>query len=391
VNVLDLLILLGIVGAAGAGYHLGFFSRVLSWAGLAGGVTLAVVYLTAVTHALGRAEPRTRFVSALAFVAGVSLAGWAIGIAGGSAVHARLTLGPRAQQADRVAGAAVGVAGVLVVVWLLIPAIASAPGWPARAARSSFIVKGVDRLAPSPPKALEELGRKVGAVGPGVLDPLADPPDAGAPPVGGLAPSVDSRVRASVVKVEGRACAEIQDGSGFAVGPDTVVTNAHVVAGERRTAVETSAGQRLGARVVAFDSGRDLAVLSVPGLGLAPLPLADGRRGDTGAVYGHPGGGPLQATPARIAERIVAVGTDIYRTSRTRRDVFVLAARLAPGDSGGPLVDQRGRVAGVAFAIDPGRPATAYALTDDELRPVIDGFDTGTGAATFDTGSCLVG
>jgi len=143
----------------------------------------------------------------------------------------------------------------------------------------------------------------------------------------------------------------------------------------------------LAARVVAFDSSRDLAVLLVPGLGLAPLPLADGGPGTVGVVYGHPGGGPLQATPARVAEKIVAVGTDIYRTSRTRRDVFVLAARLAPGDSGGPLVDQRGRVVAVAFAIDPGRPATAYALTDGELRPVLDA----AGNVLVDTGSCLVG
>jgi len=387
VNLLDLLILLAIVAAAGAGHRLGFLSRVLSWAGLAAGVALAVAYLTDLTDALSRAEPRTRLVSAFAFIAGLSLAGWASGLGAGAALNARLELGPRAHRVDQLAGAVVGMVGVLVVVWLLIPALASAPGWPARAARASVIVKGVDELAPSPPKALEELGGKVGAVGPGVLDPLAEPPDTGTPPTRALAPAVDAAVRGSVVKVEGRACAEIQDGSGFVAAPDTVVTNAHVVAGERRTAVETPSGLRLAARVVAFDSSRDLAVLLVPGLGLAPLPLADGGPGTVGVVYGHPGGGPLQATPARVAEKIVAVGTDIYRTSRTRRDVFVLAARLAPGDSGGPLVDQRGRVVAVAFAIDPGRPATAYALTDGELRPVLDA----AGNVLVDTGSCLVG
>ncbi len=76
----------------------------------------------------------------------------------------------------------------------------------------------------------------------------------------------------------------------------------------------------------------------------------------------------LRAAPARIAEEIDARGTDIYRTTPTSRDVFVLAAQLAPGDSGAPLVDQFGRVVGVAFAIDPGRDGTAYALTTAELR-----------------------
>jgi hypothetical protein len=45
-------------------------------------------------------------------------------------------------------------------------------------------------------------------------------------------------------------------------------------------------------------------------------------------------------------------------------------------------------VTGVAFAIDPGRRATSYALTDDEIRPVLAAVDPGR---TVDTGSCLVG
>ena len=72
-------------------------------------------------------------------------------------------------------------------------------------------------------------------------------------------------------------------------------------------------------------------------------PWARAQAGVVGAVYGHPGGGPLRAAPARIAEEIDARGTDIYRTTATSRDVFVLAAQLAPGDSGAPLVDQAGQ------------------------------------------------
>ncbi len=95
----------------------------------------------------------------------------------------------------------------------------------------------------------------------------------------------------------------------------------------------------------------------------------------------------LRAAPARIGEKIVAVGTDIYRTGESRRDVFVLAAALAPGDSGGPLVGLNGEVLGVAFAIDPGQEGTSYAITDDEVRAVIEtvNFDG------VDTGRCLVG
>ena len=51
--------------------------------------------------------------------------------------------------------------------------------------------------------------------------------------------------------------------------------------------------------------------------------------------------------------------------------MYVLASGLAPGDSGGALVDSAGQVIGMAFAIDPGRNATAYALTDAEIMPVL--------------------
>jgi len=281
--------------------------------------------------------------------------------------------------------------GVLVAVWLLIPALASAPGWPAHAARDSGIVRFVTRVAPAPPAAAQALGRLVGeAPFPEVFEALDGPDDVGPAPTGGLDPQVSAQVEASVVKVEGEARDQIQDGSGFVAGVDTVVTNAHVVAGEHDTSVETDDGRHLDATVVAFDPDRDLAVLHVPDLDLPRLEQAVAGPGDTGAVYGHPGGGSLRAAPARIAELVTARGTDIYRTGRTDRSVFVLAAALAPGDSGGPLVDPRGRVVGVAFAIDPGHDGTAYALTREELDPVLDpAFARGARSAA-ETGPCLV-
>jgi S1-C subfamily serine protease len=202
-----------------------------------------------------------------------------------------------------------------------------------------------------------------------------------------LSPAADDHVRNAVVRVEGQACDQIQDGTGFAVAPDLIVTNAHVVAGEQATAVFLPDGERRPARVVRFDPRRDLALLQVSDLGLAPLALGDGTTGMVGAVYGHPGGGPLRPTPARISEQIDARGTDIYRTTATSRSVFVLAAQLAPGDSGAPLVNASGTAVGVAFAIDPSTSTTAYALTSAELRPLL----AAVGTRTVKTGTCLVG
>ncbi len=387
-NILDLLILAGIVFAAVCGYRLGFVARALSWAGLAAALVVAIRLIPDLMTALAGATPRGRLLAVVAFVIGLGLLGQALGLAVGALAHARLSSMNAVQRGDRVAGAAVGALGALIFLWLLLPALASAPGWPARAAQGSTIAATIQQVAPEPPPSLRELGRMVAeAPYPEVFSSSDAPGDVGAPPVLTLGPAADARVRAAVVRVEGQACDQIQDGTGFVVGRDLIVTNAHVVAGEDNTSVFLQSGAKLNARVVRFDPRRDLAVLRVEGLGLASLPLGDGQAGTVGAVYGHPGGGPLRPTPARIAEQIDARGTDIYRTTPTRRAVFVLASQLAPGDSGAPLVNQAGTVVGVAFAIDPGNPSTAYALTNDELRPVL----AAVPDDTVETGSCLVG
>ena len=388
-NLLDAILILTMGAAGYAGYRLGFVTRALSWAGLAAGVAVAVVFVDDLADALQDEPERSRLVAALAFVFVMGTLGQVGGLAAGSALRNRLPARVGVSRGDRVAGAVTGAFGVLIGLWLLIPALTSAPGWTARATRDSEIVRFVDRVAPAPPAAARDLARRVtDAQFPDVFDdPFSGPTDVGPAPTGGLAPEISALVESSVVQVEGEACDQIQNGSGFVAAADTVVTNAHVVAGERRTAVETNDGRRLDATVVAFDPDRDLSILRVPDLDLAPLERATAGEGDTGAVYGHPGGGELRAAPARVADVVTARGTDIYRSGRIDRSVFVLAAELAPGDSGGPLVDQRGRVVGVAFAVDPGHAGTAYALTRDELDPVL-----GSPARTpVDTGPCVVG
>jgi hypothetical protein len=91
----------------------------------------------------------------------------------------------------------------------------------------------------------------------------------------------------------------------------------------------------------------------------------------------------------RIAEQIVAKGTNIERTAATEREVFVLAAVTEPGDSGAPIVDQSGNVLGVVFAFDLSRPTTAYALTNSELNAVLDPVLSDSRHQSVSTGSCL--
>jgi hypothetical protein len=382
VNFLDLVVLAVAAGAGWIGYRMGFVRRVTSWGGLALGIVVAVLFVPDVADALRGSPPRTRLLASLAFVIVVATVAQAVGAAVGSALSSRLRgpAGGALRQGDRVAGAGVGVAGVLVLMWLLIPALASSPGWTARAVRDSAVARAIDRLAPNPPSESETLGRLVGDQSfPEVFDTLSSP-DAGTPPSGGIPAEAAARVTRSTVLVEGQACARIKEGTGFVAGNDLVVTNAHVVAGENRTRIVTSDGRRLDTTVVAFDPNRDLAVLRVPGLALPALAEGEGHVDDHGALFGHPGGGPLRQSPVSIAEQIVARGTDITRSTPTQREVFVLAAVTAPGE---------GRVIGVMFAYDISRESTAYALTRTELDAVLGPVVAGAAPASVGTGECL--
>jgi S1-C subfamily serine protease len=391
VNLLDLFLIVAIAIAAFTGYRFGLAARALSWAGLAVGLVVGVEFVDDIARALQGSTPRTRLLASLAFLLLVTVIGQSLGIALGSLVRRHLPATGGIRLADRIAGGITGVLGILVVVWLLIPGLANAPGWTARAVRGSTIVRQIDRVAPKPPSSLSALGRLVGdAPFPDVFRQLTSS-DVGSPPGQGLPAAFSNRVSLAVVKVEGQACDTIQQGSGFVAANGLIVTNAHVVAGERFTTVTVPSQGRLDALVVAFDPARDLAVLRVRGLAVAPLPIVDAQIDESGGVFGYPGGGPESQAPARVAERIIAQGTDIYRSAPTQRDVLVLAAKLYPGNSGGPFVDNTGRVAGVAFAVDPGAASTAYALATDEVNAVLYPVEVAGGGQLVDTGSCING
>jgi S1-C subfamily serine protease len=391
VNLFDVIIVVVALAAAVGGYRLGFLARALSWIGLATGLYLGARFLPRVITAFDLAQSDQRLLVAAVVLIGGALVGQAAGLLIGGRLHAVLPLGPL-RSVDRVVGAAVGAFGVFVALWLLLPAISSVSGLPARATRGSAISRFVSTLH-GPPNSLEALRRLVGQeTFPEVFNALGDSTGAGTPPAtSSLSAATTATVAASTVKVEGQACDEIQDGSGFTIGTDLVVTNAHVVAGEPagQTSVIEPDGARLAATVIRFDPDRDLALLDVAGLDEPPLTITTASVGDRGAVFGHPGGQTaLAVTPARIAQEVDAVGRNLYDTHTTSRDVFILASDLAPGDSGGALVTTGGQVAGVAFAIDPDQPGTSYALSYKVLDAFLAAPVTTTAVSTQ---SCLAG
>jgi S1-C subfamily serine protease len=387
VNLFDLILLLLAVSAAVGGYRLGFLGRLVSWVGLVAGVLLGAAILPALMRRLHDASDVSLVLVAVATLLGTALVGQGIGLTLGSRLHIALPDGP-ARQVDRTAGSILGVVGVLVGLWLLLPTLAAVPGWTAEQARGSRIAREVNDVFPAAPDTMQALRRVVGDEPfPQVFDALQPSPDPGPPPAAsGLTDATARLAVQSTVKVEGIACNRIQDGSGFVVAPGLVVTNAHVVAGEGETEVQLDDGSKRDALVVAFDPARDLAVLRVDDLDRTPLPLRDAGVGDVGGVFGHPGGGDLEISPFKVGDQITAVGTDIYDRERSRRQVLVLASDLAPGDSGAAMVDPQGNVVGIAFAVAPDKPGVAYALALEELREVL---ATDLDSAD-DTGGCLV-
>src|SRR5205085_12382318 len=91
----------------------------------------------------------------------------------------------------------------------------------------------------------------------------------------------------------------------------------------------------------------------------------------TGAVFGHPGGGPLRVAPFAVARKAEAIGKDIYGTAPVQREVLEPAADIQPGSSGAALVEATGDVVGVAFAKSTQQAGVGYALATSELEAVL--------------------
>jgi S1-C subfamily serine protease len=370
---LDYLIMLACISAAIGGFRLGFVARVSSWIGMVLGLLLALVILPHILRNASHLADSSRLSFVILLLLAGLLLGQMLGILAGSRIAAVLPPGPL-RMLDKSVGAIAGVVGVLVVLWLTIPTAANVPGWSAEQVHSSQLAQAIANDTPRPPNISKTLRRLVGSSQfPSVFANLAPSFDTGPPPESvNLPQTVVDRVKASSVKVEGTACRRTQDGSGFVVANDIIATNAHVVAGERRTTIIDLNGDVLDAYVVLYDPARDIALLYVPHFDAAPLPIGQPQLNQTGAVFGHPGGqAELAITPAAIRRQVVAEGRDLYDTENTRRDVLILASELAQGDSGGALVNTNGQVIGVAFAIAPDKPGTSYALSTTVLQQAL--------------------
>lgn len=351
------------------GFARGFFVGVLSLAGFVAGAWIGTRYGPQLL-ADGNRSPYAPFFGLFgAIVVGTILSALAESIAGPLRAGIR---GSGLGAIDGLLGAALAVVIALGFAWVVGVIIRQSPGVSdlRRAVRESVILDELNARLPSDTllKALARIDPFPRVDGPEVD---VGPPQSGA----GADPDV-RRAGNSVVKILGQACGLGVSGSGWVAGDGIVVTNAHVVAGQDTTLVEPRGGRgRLKATAIAFDSKNDIAVLRVPGLGLAPLQFArEVKVSEPAAIEGFPLAGPFQIRSARVGQTRVVISQDAYGRGPVRRRITAFRGRVQPGNSGGPLVDVAGRVSGTIFAESVGGgPRGGYAVPNATVRRVLAG------------------
>lgn len=175
---------------------------------------------------------------------------------------------------------------------------------------------------------------------------------------------VPSEVYRSVLRIE--AATQVPDyetpwnsgrfsggiGTGFIIGKNKILTNAHVVSNARRLLITVHGSpQKYPAKVEHIAHDCDLALLSVenfkdfesfPRFEFGDVPSLESQV----RVIGYPIGGDRLSVTRGVVSRI-----DFQPYSHSRADshlVVQIDAAINPGNSGGPVL-QDGKVAGVAF------------------------------------------
>lgn len=161
-------------------------------------------------------------------------------------------------------------------------------------------------------------------------------------------------------------------GTGFYLQkPDIIITNEHVVRGNREVVIDGPGFEKQLVKVMYSDSKYDLAFLNPPSKHEMPrVDLEENEKlagGDRVIAVGHPFGLKFTATQGIVSSMMHKQDEIQY----IQHD-----AALNPGNSGGPLIDDDGKVVGVnTFIIRDGN-SIGFSLPVRYLRSSIDDFST---------------
>ena len=150
-----------------------------------------------------------------------------------------------------------------------------------------------------------------------------------------------------------------------------VVTNHHVIAGQKKIQVTLHSGKTYEARFIGEDTILDIAVLKIDAdEDFTPLKLGDSALSEVGQIVfavGNPFGLGETVTQGIISAKERSL-------SDNQRDLFQTDAAINPGNSGGPLVNLRGEIIGINVAIfspdkaNPGFQGVGFSIPSNEVK-----------------------
>ncbi|MFG0333332.1 MAG: trypsin-like peptidase domain-containing protein [Maioricimonas sp. JB049] len=167
-------------------------------------------------------------------------------------------------------------------------------------------------------------------------------------------------------KVNGMGTGVVIDERGY------IVTNHHVVAEVDSLRVTLFDGTSYTARVISFDSRRDLAIIKIePRQKLQVMPCgtsSDLMLGEDVLAIGNAFGYEHTVTRGIVS----ALSRDVeVNEEQAYENLIQIDAAINPGNSGGPLLNRTGEMIGINVAIRAGAQKIGFAIPVDDARQVI--------------------
>ncbi|WP_284974834.1 S1C family serine protease [Arthrobacter sp. efr-133-TYG-104] len=189
-----------------------------------------------------------------------------------------------------------------------------------------------------------------------------------------------AEVESGVGQLSVTTCDGSLSGTGFLVGPDLVVTAAHVVRGASAISISFGATS-VNATVLGEDDAEDLALArtdqAVPGHRFT-FRTADPAIGTDIAALGFPLGKPFTLTRGAVS----ALNAQQQVGNQVLRNLIQTDAAINHGNSGGPLITQDGEVSGVIVSIEFDQElraeGIAYAVSGVRAAPAVEEWRTRT-------------